>query len=79
MAHAQQLADLIRNEDQTSKWGVKLKTDTQGLPLEPLDVIDIALPATPAWQAKQFRVESTTLQASEYNAAPSPPPSPELF
>jgi hypothetical protein len=65
-AQAERLGETILREEVGSRWIVKLKTNIKGLPLEPLDLIDVTHPSQPAWSAKVFRIEDLQTDADDY-------------
>lgn len=71
---AARLAETILHEMTNSRWACEFTTNIQGIPLQPMDIVDITHPSRPAWAAKLFRVEEVShdekdqlaLKLSEY-------------
>lgn len=58
---AERLAQTILSENVNLKWIGELKTNLQGLALEPGDIIDLTHPSQPAWSQKLARIEDLSL------------------
>lgn len=55
---AERIAHLILQEQVNGRWRATLKTNIQGLSLEPGDIVDVTHPAMPGWDEKLMWVES---------------------
>jgi hypothetical protein len=64
-AQAERLGETMLREDVGARWVCEFKTNIQGLPLQPGDVVEITHPSQPAWAAKKFRVEDTSLDEND--------------
>lgn len=60
-AHARALGDQALALGLRVRWLCSLKTTLRALPLEPGDVVDVTHPVMPAWQAKKFWVDTTSV------------------
>lgn len=59
--HAARLAETVLRENvmrENVNWLVKFTTTIKGLPLEPLDIVDVTHPAQPDWAGKLLRIEA---------------------
>jgi cell wall-associated NlpC family hydrolase len=63
---AERLAQTILSENVNLKWIGELKTNLQGLALEPGDIIDVTHPSQPAWDQKLVRIEDLTLDEKDH-------------
>ena len=64
-SHAERLAETALRENVSQGWVCSFTTTTNGLALEPGDVVDVTHPAKPGWSAKLFRIEDLTLDAED--------------
>lgn len=63
---AERIAHLILQEQVNGRLRATLKTNIQGLNLEPGDIVDVTHPAMPGWTAKSFWIEDASYDPDDY-------------